>query len=183
MTRVLQETAFLTTSTACTSERKPVSGLLGLLVSCSISACTFPVTPWMLWTLKAHLQNLPGLKRLRWVALSYVAYTLFFSFKGLTGTSTVSGLALTAQRVMAMLLKRVHHSRRDWKGLFSQVLLPVFFVIAAMGLGSIKSDLQHFPKIVLSPALYHVDEQYAFFRLDSLCCVTCLWFKSSPDFS
>ncbi|KAG1952045.1 ATP-binding cassette sub-family A member 12 isoform X3 [Pimephales promelas] len=82
----------------------------------------------------------------------------------LTGTSTVSGLALTAQRVMAMLLKRVHHSRRDWKGLFSQVLLPVIFVIAAMGLGSIKSDLQHFPKIVLSPALYHVDEQYAFFR-------------------
>ncbi|XP_048050303.1 glucosylceramide transporter ABCA12 isoform X2 [Megalobrama amblycephala] len=81
----------------------------------------------------------------------------------LTGTSTVSGLALTAQRVMAMLLKRVHHSRRDWKGLFSQVLLPVLFVIAAMGLGSIKSDLQHFPKIVLSPALYHVDEQYAFF--------------------
>ncbi|KAK7169397.1 hypothetical protein R3I93_005384 [Phoxinus phoxinus] len=82
----------------------------------------------------------------------------------LTGTSTVSGLALTAQRVKAMLLKRVHHSRRDWKGLFSQVLLPVFFVIAAMGLGSIKSDLQHFPKIVLSPALYHVDEQFAFFR-------------------
>uniref|UniRef100_A0A672RR46 ATP binding cassette subfamily A member 12 n=1 Tax=Sinocyclocheilus grahami TaxID=75366 RepID=A0A672RR46_SINGR len=81
----------------------------------------------------------------------------------LTGTSAVRGFALTAQRVMAMLLKRVHHSRRDWKGLFSQVLLPVLFVIAAMGLGSIKSDLQHFPKIVLSPALYHVDEQYSFF--------------------
>nr|XP_055071071.1 uncharacterized protein abca12 [Misgurnus anguillicaudatus] len=81
----------------------------------------------------------------------------------LTGSSTVSGVALTAQRVMAMLLKRVHHSKRDWKGLFSQVLLPVFFVIAAMGLGSIKSDLQHFPEMELSPALYHVDEQYAFF--------------------
>ncbi|XP_059356413.1 glucosylceramide transporter ABCA12-like [Carassius carassius] len=81
----------------------------------------------------------------------------------LTGTSAVRGLTLTAQRAMAMLLKRVHHSRRDWKGLFSQVLLPVLFVIAAMGLGSIKSDLQHFPKIVLSPALYHVDEQYSFF--------------------
>uniref|UniRef100_A0A8C2AL35 ATP-binding cassette, sub-family A (ABC1), member 12 n=1 Tax=Cyprinus carpio TaxID=7962 RepID=A0A8C2AL35_CYPCA len=81
----------------------------------------------------------------------------------LTGTSAVRGFTLTAQRVMAMLLKRVHHSRRDWKGLFSQVLLPVLFVIAAMGLGSIKSDLQHFPEIVLSPALYHVDEQYSFF--------------------
>ncbi|XP_052004328.1 uncharacterized protein abca12 [Xyrauchen texanus] len=81
----------------------------------------------------------------------------------LTGTSAVSGLALMAQRVMAMLLKRVHHSRRDWKGLLSQVVLPVFFVIAAMGLGSIKSDLQHFPKITLSPAQYNIDEQYAFF--------------------
>lgn len=81
----------------------------------------------------------------------------------LTGNSTVRGFALGVQRVIAMLLKRVHHSRRDWKGLFSQVLLPVLFVIAAMGLGSIKSDLQHFPEIVLSPALYHVDEQYAFF--------------------
>uniref|UniRef100_A0A8C2DZE1 ATP-binding cassette, sub-family A (ABC1), member 12 n=1 Tax=Cyprinus carpio TaxID=7962 RepID=A0A8C2DZE1_CYPCA len=90
-------------------------------------------------------------------------HTLFFSLIGLTGTSTVRGLALTAQQVRAMLLKRVHHSRRDWKGLFSQVVLPVLFVIAAMGLGSIKSDLQHFPKIVLSPALYHIDEQYTFF--------------------
>lgn len=104
-------------------------------------------------------------------------HTLFFSLIGLTGTSTVRGLALTAQQVRAMLLKRVHHSRRDWKGLFSQVVLPVLFVIAAMGLGSIKSDLQHFPEIVLSPALYHVDEQYSFFRLDSLFSVTCLWFK------
>uniref|UniRef100_A0A8C1YCU5 ATP-binding cassette, sub-family A (ABC1), member 12 n=1 Tax=Cyprinus carpio TaxID=7962 RepID=A0A8C1YCU5_CYPCA len=95
--------------------------------------------------------------------------TYFGEKASLTGTSTVRGLALTAQQVRAMLLKRVHHSRRDWKGLFSQVVLPVLFVIAAMGLGSIKSDLQHFPKIVLSPALYHIDEQYTFFRLDSLC--------------
>lgn len=78
----------------------------------------------------------------------------------------MSGLALTAQRVMAMLLKRVHHSKRDWKGLISQVVLPVLFVVAAMGLGSIKSDLQHFPKMELTPALYHVDEQYAFFRFE-----------------
>uniref|UniRef100_A0A9J7YRV5 ATP-binding cassette, sub-family A (ABC1), member 12 n=1 Tax=Cyprinus carpio carpio TaxID=630221 RepID=A0A9J7YRV5_CYPCA len=89
--------------------------------------------------------------------------TYFGEKASLTGTSTVRGLALTAQQVRAMLLKRVHHSRRDWKGLFSQVVLPVLFVIAAMGLGSIKSDLQHFPKIVLSPALYHIDEQYTFF--------------------
>uniref|UniRef100_A0A673IZB5 ATP-binding cassette, sub-family A (ABC1), member 12 n=1 Tax=Sinocyclocheilus rhinocerous TaxID=307959 RepID=A0A673IZB5_9TELE len=104
------------------------------------------------------------------VSESVIANDMFASrdsipddLNSVTGTSTVRGLALTVQRVMAMLLKRLHHSRRDWKGLFSQVLLPVLFVIAAMGLGSIKSDLQHFPKIVLSPALYHIDEQHTFF--------------------
>lgn len=84
---MLQETAFLTTSTACTLERKPVSGLLGLLVSCSIllkissMACTFPVTPLKLWTLKAHLHNLPGLKRLRWLPLSQVAHSVLLSYR------------------------------------------------------------------------------------------------------
>ncbi|KAJ8255215.1 hypothetical protein GJAV_G00202380 [Gymnothorax javanicus] len=81
----------------------------------------------------------------------------------LTGRSTVRGLALLGQQVAAMLIKRMHHSRRDWKGLLSQVLLPVLFVIAAMGLGSIRSDLQSFPKMKLSPALYRTDQQYSFF--------------------
>ncbi|XP_062861801.1 glucosylceramide transporter ABCA12 [Trichomycterus rosablanca] len=81
----------------------------------------------------------------------------------LTGNSTVSGFKLLVQQVLAMLLKRIHHSRRDWKGLISQVLLPVVFVIAAMGLGSIKSNLEFFPELELSPALYNSGKQYAFF--------------------
>ncbi|XP_048861944.1 glucosylceramide transporter ABCA12 isoform X2 [Brienomyrus brachyistius] len=82
----------------------------------------------------------------------------------LTGSPIVRGVALIVQRVAAMLLKRVHHSRRDWKGLFAQVLLPVVFVIAAMGLGSIKSNLQYFPELELSPALYSSSQQqYSFF--------------------
>ncbi|KAF5903388.1 ATP-binding cassette sub-family A member 12, partial [Clarias magur] len=81
----------------------------------------------------------------------------------LTGNSTVSGLALMAQQVMAVLIKRFHHTRRNWKGLISQVLLPVMFVLAAMGLGSIKSDLQHFPEMELTPAMYDSGKQYSFF--------------------
>ncbi|XP_028846573.1 ATP-binding cassette sub-family A member 12 isoform X2 [Denticeps clupeoides] len=81
----------------------------------------------------------------------------------LTGSSTVHGWALVVQQIMAMLTKRVHHSRRDWKGLASQILLPVLFVVAAMGLGSIRSDLQHFPEMQLSPGLYSSGNQYAFF--------------------
>ncbi|CDQ67062.1 unnamed protein product [Oncorhynchus mykiss] len=89
--------------------------------------------------------------------------SIFGDKASLTGSSTVHGLALTWQQVTAMLMKRVHHSRRDWKGLFSQVVLPVVFIILAMGLGSIKSDLQHFPEMELSPALYHLGPQYSFF--------------------
>ncbi|XP_058249175.1 uncharacterized protein abca12 [Hemibagrus wyckioides] len=81
----------------------------------------------------------------------------------LTGHSTVSGLALKGQQVMAMLIKRVHHTRRNWKGLISQVLLPVLFVIAAMGLGSIKSNLENFPEMELTPAMYDFGKQYTFF--------------------
>ncbi|XP_067108192.1 glucosylceramide transporter ABCA12 [Osmerus mordax] len=81
----------------------------------------------------------------------------------LTGSSTVHGLALVWQQILAMLMKRIHHSRRDWKGLISQVVLPVMFVMLAMGLGSIKSDLQHFPEMELSPVLYNVGPQYTFF--------------------
>lgn len=82
----------------------------------------------------------------------------------LTGSSTVSGMALAWQQLTAILIKRFHHSRRDWKGLISQLLLPVLFVVFAMGLGSIKSDLRHYPKMELSPALYKFDPSYAFFR-------------------
>ncbi|TSW62345.1 ATP-binding cassette sub-family A member 12 [Bagarius yarrelli] len=71
----------------------------------------------------------------------------------------------SAQQVMAILLKRLHHSRRNWKGLISQVLLPVLFVLAAMGLGSIKSDLQNFPEMKLTPSVYQTGKQFTFFRV------------------
>ncbi|KAI5091183.1 ATP-binding cassette sub-family A member 12 [Silurus meridionalis] len=83
----------------------------------------------------------------------------------LTGNATVKGLALMVQQGMAMLVKRVHHTRRNWKGLISKIVLPVLFVLAAMGLGSIKSDLEFFPEMKLTPAMYNSGNQYAFFRL------------------
>ncbi|MEQ2270542.1 hypothetical protein XENORESO_000262, partial [Xenotaenia resolanae] len=81
----------------------------------------------------------------------------------LTSSSTLSGMGLAWQQLTAMLIKRFHHSRRDWKGLISQLLLPVLFVLVGMGLGSIKSDVQHYPELVLSPALYNVGPSYSFF--------------------
>uniref|UniRef100_A0A8C6T834 ATP-binding cassette, sub-family A (ABC1), member 12 n=1 Tax=Neogobius melanostomus TaxID=47308 RepID=A0A8C6T834_9GOBI len=64
----------------------------------------------------------------------------------------------------SMLIKRFHHSRRDWKGLLAQILLPVLFVALAMGLGAIKSDLRHYPELELSPAIYKIGQSYSFFR-------------------
>ncbi|XP_015235444.1 PREDICTED: ATP-binding cassette sub-family A member 12 [Cyprinodon variegatus] len=81
----------------------------------------------------------------------------------LTSSSTLSGMALAWQQLTAMLIKRFHHSRRDWKGLIAQILLPVLFVTVAMALGSIKSDLQHYPEMELSPALYNIGPSYSFF--------------------
>uniref|UniRef100_A0A3Q3MYZ7 ATP-binding cassette, sub-family A (ABC1), member 12 n=2 Tax=Mastacembelus armatus TaxID=205130 RepID=A0A3Q3MYZ7_9TELE len=81
----------------------------------------------------------------------------------LTGSSMVRGIALAWQQMVAMMIKRFHHSRRDWKGLLSQILLPVVFMIFAMGLASIKSDLQHYPEMQLSPALYSIGPSYSFF--------------------
>lgn len=74
------------------------------------------------------------------------------------------GLGLAWQQVTAMLVKRFHHSRRDWKGLISQILLPVLFMVFAMCLGSINSDLKSYPELELSPALYNIGPSYSFFR-------------------
>ncbi|XP_040004739.1 ATP-binding cassette sub-family A member 12 [Xiphias gladius] len=81
----------------------------------------------------------------------------------LSSSSMVCGMALAWRQMAAILIKRFHHSRRDWKGLISQILLPVLFVVFAMGLGSIKNDLRHYPELELSPALYNIGPSYSFF--------------------
>ncbi|XP_037646002.1 uncharacterized protein abca12 isoform X7 [Sebastes umbrosus] len=81
----------------------------------------------------------------------------------LTGSSMVRGMALAWQQMSAILIKRFHHSRRDWKGLISQILLPILFMVFAMGLGTIRSDLRHYPEMELSPALYNLGPSFSFF--------------------
>ncbi|MGH0158140.1 UNVERIFIED_CONTAM: hypothetical protein FKN15_034802 [Acipenser sinensis] len=85
--------------------------------------------------------------------------------QALTGSSSLGGARLFTQKVVGMLVKRIHHSRRDWKGLLAQIILPVLFVIAAMGMGTIKNGIQEYPEMNLSPALYGYDGQSVFFGL------------------
>uniref|UniRef100_A0A8C9WNN1 ATP-binding cassette, sub-family A (ABC1), member 12 n=1 Tax=Scleropages formosus TaxID=113540 RepID=A0A8C9WNN1_SCLFO len=111
------------------------------------------------------------------ISITHSAMDVSAARDALTGSPPVRGLALFGQRVAAMFLKRAHHSRRDWKGLFAQVLLPTLFVIAAMGLGSIQSNLLDFPEMELSPALYRsnanstnlVDTMLSFPGIDNVC--------------
>lgn len=104
-----------------------------------------------------------------WIVLFSLVIQSKSSVLELTSSSTESGLVLAWQQLTAMLIKRFHHSRRDWKGLMAQILLPVLFVMIAMGLGSIKSDMQHYQKLELSPALYNIGPSNSFFRSVRTC--------------
>ncbi|XP_064420092.1 glucosylceramide transporter ABCA12 [Latimeria chalumnae] len=81
--------------------------------------------------------------------------------KVLTGSKKLSGLRLFLKKVMAVGIKRFHHSRRDWKGMAAQVILPVLFVIAAMGLATIRPTVNVYPEKELSPSLYGFEGQAA----------------------
>ncbi|KAM8934127.1 glucosylceramide transporter ABCA12-like [Pelodytes ibericus] len=82
--------------------------------------------------------------------------------QSLTKSEKLTGLTLTFKKIMAIFIKRFHNSRRNWKGLISQILLPVLFVIAAMGLGSLSSSTANYPEILLSPNLYGTDQAVPF---------------------
>lgn len=64
---------------------------------------------------------------------------------------------------MAILIKRFHHTRRNWKGFIAQVILPIVFVTTAMGLGTLKNSSNSYPEIQISPSLYGTSEQTAFY--------------------
>ncbi|XP_060072042.1 uncharacterized protein LOC132551915 [Ylistrum balloti] len=58
------------------------------------------------------------------------------------------------QQFGALLTKRFHHYRRNWRMFLSVILFPVLFVAAALGLTLIKPDEIESPSLLLTPALY-----------------------------
>ncbi|XP_040213417.1 ATP-binding cassette sub-family A member 12 [Rana temporaria] len=85
----------------------------------------------------------------------------------LTKKERVKGVKLFFKKVGAIFIKRFHNSRRNWKGLISQILLPVLFVIAAMGLGSLSASTAEYPKLLLSPEMYGTTEQAVVFGINN----------------
>ncbi|XP_077011154.1 glucosylceramide transporter ABCA12 isoform X2 [Tamandua tetradactyla] len=83
--------------------------------------------------------------------------------KVLTRGERLDGFGLLLKKTMAILIKRFHHTRRNWKGLIAQVLLPIVFVTTAMGLGTLRNSNDTYPEVRLSPSLYGTTGQTAFY--------------------
>ena len=77
---------------------------------------------------------------------------------GRTTTRSI-GSVLYLQQFMAILVKRFHYTRRNWKGLFSQILLPALFVCIAMTVALTAPQIKDLPPMVLSPAQYYNSTQ------------------------
>ncbi|XP_063159030.1 glucosylceramide transporter ABCA12 [Candoia aspera] len=74
-----------------------------------------------------------------------------------------SNLSLLLRKATALFIKRFHHTRRNVKGFIAQVILPVLFVTAAMGLGTLRTKVAEYPALHLSPGLYGSSSQSDFF--------------------
>ncbi|XP_068803956.1 glucosylceramide transporter ABCA12 isoform X2 [Struthio camelus] len=78
-------------------------------------------------------------------------------------SKSLKGLPLLLKKTSAMFIKRFHHTRRDVRGFIAQVILPVLFVMAAMGLGTLRTKETEYPELILSPSLYGTSDQADFF--------------------
>uniref|UniRef100_A0A8D2NJS6 ABC transporter domain-containing protein n=1 Tax=Zonotrichia albicollis TaxID=44394 RepID=A0A8D2NJS6_ZONAL len=70
----------------------------------------------------------------------------------LAGASSVRGAHLVLTQIVALVMKRFHHTRRDWRGSLSNVLLPVLFVALAMALFSVKPLAIDYPSLQAHPS-------------------------------
>ncbi|XP_059511525.1 ATP-binding cassette sub-family A member 13-like isoform X2 [Stegostoma tigrinum] len=80
----------------------------------------------------------------------------------LAGIQRETGWRLILKQMAALMIKRFHHTRRDWKGAIANILLPVLFVILAMALFSVKPLTAEYPTLKLSPDIYE-DSDVTFF--------------------
>uniref|UniRef100_A0A4W3JZ35 ABC transporter domain-containing protein n=1 Tax=Callorhinchus milii TaxID=7868 RepID=A0A4W3JZ35_CALMI len=101
--------------------------------------------------------------------MEYVFNHNFFFAPGtiLTGSQRVTGIRLCFKQMAALLIKRFHHTRRDWKGAIANLLLPVLFVTLAMALFSVKPLAVDYPSLRLSTDTYE-NSDVVFFRNHNL---------------
>lgn len=67
----------------------------------------------------------------------------------------VKGNRLCINQFYAIIMKRWLCTRRNWRALFSQIILPAIFVIVAMSVALTVALLEELPPMELSPAQYY----------------------------
>ena len=92
-----------------------------------------------------------------------IKYVLLYPDQLLIRSKRLQGLPLLLKKTSALFIKRFHHTRRDVRGFIAQVVLPVLFVMAAMGLGTLRTKETEYPELILSPSLYGTSDQADFF--------------------
>uniref|UniRef100_A0A8C7IGE6 ATP-binding cassette sub-family A member 2 n=1 Tax=Oncorhynchus kisutch TaxID=8019 RepID=A0A8C7IGE6_ONCKI len=71
------------------------------------------------------------------------------------GSFKLDGWWLKLRQFHGLIVKRFHCAKRNTKGLFSQILLPAFFVCVAMTVALSVPSIGDLPPLVLSPSQYH----------------------------
>uniref|UniRef100_A0A6Q2XK49 ATP-binding cassette sub-family A member 2 n=1 Tax=Esox lucius TaxID=8010 RepID=A0A6Q2XK49_ESOLU len=71
------------------------------------------------------------------------------------GSFKLEGSWLKLRQFHGLIVKRFHCAKRNTKGLFSQILLPAFFVCVAMTVALSVPSIGDLPPLILSPSQYH----------------------------
>uniref|UniRef100_A0A8D2KS45 ATP-binding cassette sub-family A member 2 n=1 Tax=Varanus komodoensis TaxID=61221 RepID=A0A8D2KS45_VARKO len=71
------------------------------------------------------------------------------------GSFQLEGSWLKLRQFHGLIVKRSHCARRNTKALFSQILLPAFFVCVAMTVALSVPEIGDLPPLILSPSQYH----------------------------
>ncbi|XP_056394149.1 ATP-binding cassette sub-family A member 2 isoform X1 [Hyla sarda] len=71
------------------------------------------------------------------------------------GSHKLEGSWLKLRQFHGLIVKRFHCAKRNTKALFSQILLPAFFVCVAMTVALSVPEIGDLPPLILSPSQYH----------------------------
>ncbi|KAM6965213.1 ATP-binding cassette sub-family A member 2 [Aplochiton taeniatus] len=71
------------------------------------------------------------------------------------GSFKLEGWWLRLRQFHGLIVKRFHCAKRNTKGMFSQILLPAFFVCVAMTVALSVPEIGDLPPLILSPSQYH----------------------------
>uniref|UniRef100_A0A670YQ04 ATP-binding cassette sub-family A member 2 n=1 Tax=Pseudonaja textilis TaxID=8673 RepID=A0A670YQ04_PSETE len=71
------------------------------------------------------------------------------------GSFKLEGSWLKLRQFHGLLVKRFHCAKRNSKAIFSQILLPAFFVCVAMTVALSVPEIGDLPPLILSPSQYH----------------------------